>query len=159
MTPTQAQHVQGQVFTGHRLDSHYYGLFGFLAVSEEDIRTHSKRPKTDVRVQEALKWLKNNHLYTDIYAHFVSLYRFQPQSALLNPGLLEQQHIALEDLLQQEAIGMVFPSSSDYFDQFSAIHSVQQVAGVQHPRKDHEEMMEHALEQVRLMSTTHYGVD
>ena len=34
VTPTQARHVQGQVFTGHRLDSHYYGLFGFLAVSE-----------------------------------------------------------------------------------------------------------------------------
>ena len=147
---------QGQVFKGHRLDSH--NLFGFFAVNKEDIRTHSKRPETDVRVQEALKWLKNNnHLYIDFYAHFETLYRFQPQSALLNPGLLEQQHIALEDVLQQEAIGMVFPSSSDYFDQFSAIHSVQQVAGVQHPRKDHEEMMEHALEQVRQMSTTHYG--
>ena len=147
---------QGQVFKGHRLDSH--NLFGFFAVNKEDIRTHSKRPETDVRVHEALKWLKNNnHLYTDFYAHFETLYRFQPQSALLNPGLLEQQHIALEDLLQQEAIGMVFPSSSDYFDQFSAIHSVQQVAGVQHPRKDHEKIMEHALEQVRQMSTTHYG--
>ena len=54
VTPTQAQHVQGQVFTGHRLDSHYYGLFGFFAVNKEDIRTHSKRPETDVRVQEAL---------------------------------------------------------------------------------------------------------
>ena len=31
VTPTQARHMQGQVFTGHRLDSDYYGLFGFLA--------------------------------------------------------------------------------------------------------------------------------
>ena len=86
-----------------------------------------------------------------------TLYRFQPRSALLNPSLLKQQHIALDDLLQQEAIGMVFPSSSDYFDQFPAIHSVQQAAGVQHPSRDHQELMEYALDQVRQMSTTQYN--
>ena len=74
VTPTQTRHMQGQVFTGHRLDSHYYGLFGFLAVSEEDIRSHSKKPETDVQVQKALKWLKkNNYLYTNFYAHFETL--------------------------------------------------------------------------------------
>ena len=100
VTPTQARHMQGQVFTGHRLDSHYYGLFGFLAVSEEDIKSNSKKPETDVRVQRALKWLKeNNVLYSNFYAHFETLYRFQPRSALLNPSLLEQQDIALDDLL------------------------------------------------------------
>ena len=158
VTPTQARHMQGQVFTGHRLDSHYYGLFGFLAVSEEDIKSNSKKPTTDVRVQRALKWLKeNNVLYSNFYAHFETLYRFQPRSALLNPSLLEQQDIALNDLLQEEAIGMVFPSSSDYFNQFPAIHSAQQAAGVQHPREDHQEMMERALEEIRQMSTTVYG--
>ena len=158
VTPTQARHMQGQVFTGHRLDSHYYGLFGFLAVSEEDIKSNSKKPETDVRVQRALKWLKeNNVLYSNFYAHFETLYRFQPQSALLNPSLLEQQDIALDDLLQEEAIGMVFPSSSDYFNQFPAIHSAQQAAGVQHPREDHQEMMERALEEIRQISTTVYG--
>ena len=158
VTPTQARHMQGQVFTGHRLDSHYYGLFGFLAVSEEDIKSNSKKPATDVRVQRALKWLKeNNVLYSNFYAHFETLYRFQPRSAMLNPSLLEQQDIALNDLLQEEAIGMVFPSSSDYFNQFPAIHSAQQAAGVQHPREDHLEMMERALEEIRQMSTTVYG--
>ena len=158
VTPTQARHMQGQVFTGHRLDSHYYGLFGFLAVSEEDIKSNSKKPETDVRVQRALKWLKeNNVLYSNFYAHFETLYRFQPRSALLNPSLLEQQDIALDDLLQEEAIGMVFPSSSDYFNQFPAIHSAQQAAGVQHPREDHQEMMERALEEIRQISTTVYG--
>ena len=59
--------MQGQVFTGYTLDSHYYGLFGFLAVSEEDI-SNSKKPETDVRVQRALKWLKeNNVLYSNFY--------------------------------------------------------------------------------------------
>ena len=158
VTPTQARHMQGQVFIGHKLDSHYYGLFGFLAVSEEDIKSNSKKPATDVRVQRALKWLKeNNVLYSNFYAHFETLYRFQPRSALLNPSLLEQQDIALNDLLQEEAIRMVFPSSSDYFNQFSAIHSAQQAAGVQHPREDHQEMMERALEEIRQMSTTVYG--
>ena len=158
VTPTQARHMQGQVFTGHRLDSHYYGLFGFLAVSEEDIKSNSKKPESDVRVQMALKWLKeNNVLYSNFYAHFETLYRFQPRSALLNPSLLEQQHVALDDLLQEEAIGMVFPSSSDYFNQFPAIHSAQQAAGVQHPRKDHHEMMERALEEIQQMTTTVYG--
>ena len=158
VTPTQAKHMQGQVYTGHRLDSHYYGLFGFLAVSEEDIKSNSKKPETDVRVQRALKWLKeNNVLYSNFYAHFETLYRFQPRSALLNPSLLEQQDIALKDLLQEEAIGMVFPSSSDYFNQFPAIHSAQQAAGVQHPREDHQEMMERALEEIRQISTTVYG--
>ena len=94
VTPTQARHMQGQVFTGHRLDSHYYGLFGFLAVSEEDIRSHSKKPETDVQVQKALKWLKkSNHLYTNFYAHFETLYRFQPCSALLNPSFLDHSSL------------------------------------------------------------------
>ena len=150
--------MQGQVFSGHKLDSHYYGMFGFLAVSEEDIKHHSKKPETDVRVQRALKWLKkNNFLYIKFYAHFETLYRFQPRSALINPSLLEQQHIGLEDLLQQEAIGMVFPSNSDYFDQFPAIHSVRQEAGIQHPREDHQQMVEHAVEELQLMTTTVYG--
>ena len=52
---------------------------------------------------------------------------------------------------------MVFPSSSEYFNQFPAIHSAQQVAGVQHPREDHQEMMERALEEIRQMSTAVYG--
>ena len=62
----------------------------------------------------------------------------------------------MDDLLQDEAIEMAFPSSSDYFNQFPAIHSAQQAAGVQHPREDHQEMMERALEEIRQMSTTVY---
>ena len=31
------------------------------------------------------------------------------------------------------------------------------VMGMQHPRKDHQEIMEYALEQVRQMGTTHYS--
>ena len=158
VTPTQARHMQGQVFLGHKLDSHYYGMFGFLAVSEEDIKRHSKKPETDVRVQRALKWLKkNNFLYSKFYAHFETLYRFQPRSALINPCLLEQQHIPLDNLLREESIGMVFPSNSDYFDQFPAIHCIQQAAGIQHPREDHQQMLECAVEELQQMTTAVYG--
>ena len=31
------------------------------------------------------------------------------------------------------------------------------VMGMQHPHKDHQEIMDYALEQVRQMSTTHYS--
>ena len=52
--------------SGHRTQvgqSLLYGMFGLLAVSEEDIRSHSKKPESDRRVQEELKWLKkNDHL-------------------------------------------------------------------------------------------------
>ena len=60
-TPRQYRHVLGQVYTGHRQDRHYYGLFGFLATKEEDIREHSKKPQSDVRIHQALKWLKGHN--------------------------------------------------------------------------------------------------
>ena len=158
VTPTQSRHVLGQVFMGHKLDRQYYGMFGFLAASEEDVKAHSKKPDSDIRILQALKWLKqNNHLYSDFYSNFETLYRYQPQSALVNPCLLEHQHIALDALLQQEAIGMIFPSSSEYFDQFPAIHDMQQPAGVQHPQKDLEDKRVLATEYLRQITTAHYG--
>ena len=133
-------------------------MFGFLAASEEDVKTHSKKPDSDIRILQALKWLKqNNHLYSDFYSNFETLYRYQPQSALVNPCLLEHQHIALDALLQQEAIGMIFPSSSEYFDQLPAIHDMQQPAGVQHPQKDLEDKRVHATEYLQQITTAHYG--
>ena len=99
----------------------------------------------------------NNFLYKDVYAHFETLYRYQLWSALLNPTLLEQHHIELKDLHQEEAIGVIFPSSSTYYDQFHPIHAAQQVAGVQHPRKDHQEIMHHALDHIHQMMITMYG--
>ena len=52
VTPTQSRHVLGQVFMGHRLDRHYYGLFGFLAAKEMDVKAHSKKPESDIRIQQ-----------------------------------------------------------------------------------------------------------
>lgn len=85
------------------------------------------------------------------------MYRCRPKSALLNPSLLKQQQILVNNLLQQEAIGMLFPSSSKYFKQFPAIHSMRQAAGLQHPYKDLEEMMVHVVEHLQQLTTVHYG--
>ena len=44
-TPRQSRHVLGHVYTGHREDRHYYGLFGFLATKEVDIKNKVKKQK------------------------------------------------------------------------------------------------------------------
>ena len=128
------------MYTGHRQDRHYYGLFGFLAAKEEDIREQSKKPESDVRIHQALKWLKgHNHLYSEFYSNFETLYRYQERPSI------------------QKALGMIFPSSSQYFDQFPAIHSVQQAAGIQHPREGQSERMEQAINKLKDMTKLHYG--
>ena len=86
--------------------------------------------------------------------HPLQLHTARPD--LLNPKLLDEQHIALEDLLQEKAIGNIF-STQTIFDQFPAIHSVQQVAGIQRPCEDHQNMMDHALEQLLQVTMTMYG--
>ena len=120
MTPTQSLHVLGQVHMGHRLDTHYYRLFGFLAASEEYVKAHSKKPQSDIHILWALKWLKeNNHLYRDFFVNFETMYRYQLQSVLVNSSLLDQQQISLDDLLQQEAIGFggwYYGCSMDFLD-------------------------------------------
>ena len=155
VTPAQSRHVLGQVFMGHKLDKQYYRMFGFLAASEEDVKVHSKKPDSDIRILQALKWL--NHLYSDFYSNFETLYKYQPQSGLVKPHLLKHQHFTLDALLQQEAIGMIFPSSSEYFDQFPAIHAILQPAGMQHPRKDLEGTLAHATEYLQQITTAYYG--
>ena len=98
------------MYTGHRQDRHYYGLFGFLAAKEEDVREHSKKPESDVRIHQALKWLKgHNHLYSEFYSNCETLYRYQERPSILNPRLIENQQFTYDDLLQQEALGMIFP--------------------------------------------------
>ena len=52
---------------------------------------------------------------------------------------------------------MIFPSSSQYFDQFPAIHSVQQAAGIQHLRESQSERMEQAIDKLKDMTKLHYG--
>ena len=105
-----------------------------------------------------MKWLKgHNHLYSEFYSNFETLYRYQERPSILNPRLIEHQQFTYDDLLQQKALGMIFPSSSQYFDQFPAIHSVQQAAGIQHPREGQSERMEQAIDKLKDMTKLHYG--
>jgi len=75
----------------------------------------------------------------------------------INPELLEQQDIALEDLLEEEALGMAFPVDSRYFDQFPVIYNEEEdkadVAGMQHPQPPIRE----SREALRDLVTTRYG--
>ena len=41
---SQWRHVQGEVNAMHKFDRHYYGMFGFLAIKEEDINVFSDNP-------------------------------------------------------------------------------------------------------------------
>ena len=98
-----------------KLDRHYYGLFGFMAMKDSDIFTTSPDPCSALRIKKALKWFRaNNHLYSSFFAHYETLLRFVKPS-FINP---EEQNIPLEKLLEDEAAGMAFPLDAKYFDDF-----------------------------------------
>ena len=140
----------------HKLDRHYYGIFGFLACKEEGIATSSDNPKASLRIHKALKWFKNhNHLYGSFFSNYETLFRYA-RPGFINPELLEHQDIALEDLLEEEALGMAFPVDSRYLDQFPLIFNEEDkadVAGMQHPQPP----MRESREALRDLVTTRYG--
>jgi len=109
--------VQGEVNAIHKLDRHYYGIFGCLACKEEGIPTSSDNPQASLRIHKALTWFKNhNHLNGSFFANYETLFHYA-KPGFINPELLEHQD-PLEDLLEEEALGMAFPVDSCYFDQF-----------------------------------------
>lgn len=65
---SQYQHVQGEVNSIGKLDKHYYGLFGFIALKNEDIWTYSPFPESSIKIRNALIWLReNNFLYSNFF--------------------------------------------------------------------------------------------
>ena len=50
---TQYRHFQGEVNAITKLDKHYHGLFGFLAVKDSDIWT-SPSPASSLRIKRAV---------------------------------------------------------------------------------------------------------
>ena len=59
---TQYRHLQGEVNAITKLDKHYHGLFGFLAVKDSDI--WEKSPSS-LHIKRAVQWMyANNHLYS-----------------------------------------------------------------------------------------------
>ena len=60
----QWRHIQGEVNALHKLDRHYYGMFGFLMINEEITERLTKYSGACERIRIALNWFKkNNNLY------------------------------------------------------------------------------------------------
>lgn len=132
---TQYCHFQGEVNAITKLDKHYHGLFGFLAVKDSDIWTMSPSPASSLRIERAVRWMHaNNHLYSTQYE---TLMRYC-KPTFINPKLLEDQSIPLEKVLEDEAAGMAFPLDANYFDNFPVIWGDinSDVAGRQYPRPE-----------------------
>ena len=71
----QWRHIQGEVNALHKLDRHYYGMFGFLLMNEKITESLTKYSDACERIRVALHWLKkNNHLYESFLAHFETMY-------------------------------------------------------------------------------------
>ena len=131
-------HWQGEVGSLHKLDRHYYGLFGFLACREVGILQNAKKPDSALRIHKALKWYHNhNHLYEKFFSTYETLFQFVKPS-FINPELLRDQRMSLEDLLQDEAIAMAFPTDSKYFENYPLIYKTDAVAALQHPQSEED---------------------
>ena len=135
---TQYRHLQGEVNAITKLDRHYHGLFGFLAIKDGDIWEKSPSPVQSIRIKRVIRWMHaNNHLHSKFFSQYETLFRYCKPS-FINPKLLEDQSISLEKLLEDEAAGMAFPLDGKYFDDFPVIRKDMQtdVAGRQYPRPE-----------------------
>ena len=99
-TPSQCSHIQGEVNSITKLDRHFYGLFGFMAIKDSDIWLHSPNPETTFHIKRAIRWLHaNNHLYSSFFSRFETLLRYvKPE--FINPTLL---NIPLDKVFEDEA--------------------------------------------------------
>ena len=124
---SQWRHVQGEDNAVQKQGRHFYGLFGFLACKEQDLRQQSKQPQVSLRIHNALRWLRShNHMYTDFFTNYETLFRFvRPQ--FINPVLLESQNMPLDQFLDDKAVGMAFPVDSRYVDDFPLIYQSKDV--------------------------------
>ena len=85
------QHIQGDIGTMTRFDSHYYGMYGFMVGQDNEmpeIRPGETYTDAKLRIKRALFWLRqNNPLYNSFYSHYDTLYRYFPGKVIhLNPA-------------------------------------------------------------------------
>ena len=135
---TQYRHLQGEVNAITKLDKHYHGLLGFLAVKDSHIWEKSPSPASSLRIKRAVQWMHaNNHLYSKFFSQYETLMRYCKPS-FINPKLLEDQSISLEKLLEDEAAAMAFPLDVKYFDDFPVIRGDinDDIAGRQYPHPE-----------------------
>ena len=150
----QWRHIQGEVNALHKLDRHYYGLFGFLLINEDLSDKFVKYPEAYERIRLALHWLKkNNHLYQDFLARFETLYRYVRQE-IVNPDVLKLDQ---NKILDSEAIGLAFPVDSEYFEQYSPLYGEMDIAGIQNPKSHLTDKVQDNIEQLRETTSVQYG--
>lgn len=134
--PSAFHHMQGEINALHKLDKHYYGLFGFYAINEKALKTLQCNQDSAFPIHRALCWFgNNNHLYNSFLSNYEILFRFK-KPGFINPSLLDDQDIPLSRLLQEEAFGMAFPLDSSFFDQYPLMFEEKDVAGMQHTKLD-----------------------
>ena len=111
----QASVSQYQVNSVTKLDRHFHGMFGFLAVKEDDINVYADNPDSASRIKKALSWYRShNHLYASFYSNYETLFRYvKPQFGCINPELLAE---AMEQILEDEVAGMAFSVDARFFD-------------------------------------------
>ena len=150
----QWRHIQGEVNALHKLDRHYYGMFGFLMINKEITETLTKYSDACERIRVALKWLKkNNHLYKQFLARFETMYRYLRHD-IVNPEILK---VNQEKILESEAVGMAFPVDSEYFDQYSPLYGNLDIAGIQNPQPHMIDKVQDSVEWLRECTSVQYG--
>ena len=150
----QWRHIQGEVNTLHKLDKHYYGMFGFLSMNEKISANLSNNFCTYECIRVALQWLKkNNHLYSQFLARFETMYRYL-RPDIVNPELL---HLNQDMILEYEAKGMAFPVDSTYFDKYSPLYGNLDIAGIQNPKPHIIDKVQDSIEWLRLCTSVQYG--
>ena len=71
---SQWHHIQGEINAIHKLDRHYYGMFGFLASKDNSINAYSPNPESSLCIHYALQWLhRHNHLYKSFFSNYETL--------------------------------------------------------------------------------------
>ena len=150
----QWRHIQGEVNALHKLDRHYYGMFGFLMINETITEKLTKYSETCERIRVALNWFKkNNNLYKQFLARFETMYRYLRHD-IINPDILKGNQ---DKILESEAIGMAFPIDSEYFDQYSPLYGDLDIAGIQNPQPHMIDKVQDSVEWLRECTSVQYG--
>jgi hypothetical protein len=147
---SQYQHTIGEVNSITKLDRHFHGMFGFLAVKED---VFADNPDSASRIRKALSWYRShNHLYSSFYSNYETLFRYvKPQFGCINPEIIANANLSL--VLEDEVAGMAFPIDARFFDNYPLVLGKEDdVAGRQYPH-EHSDCQERMKELV----TAYYG--
>ena len=148
------QHFAGEVNILHKLNHHYYGMYGFLVAKDKPVENKASHQ----RITAALKWLKsNNPLYANFFSNYETLFRFRPENPLsiaFAHGMRDAKGGSLEGQLGEEMSALVVPFSEDR--NAPQIHECEDVAGIQHPEMKAPEEVTKAEKEILSMTKVTY---